>query len=216
MRVLPLRIVLACMHASIAVSLAACVSPPTQEARSMPAEARSAPPPATRGTRGPGDVPMELRKFDVQSRDGNVTFRVGDLHCAEPSHPLHGRYPDCNGIPVVVLDNPKGGCIAVIPYANLIIHSQKKRTRVVWQITGGSDYEFDRSQDGIPLFKSKTDPTLPSRNYDRKQHQGDKWKWELHEEALYPKTFYHFANVVDKRTGTACEPIDPGMINVIN
>lgn len=220
MRVMP-RLVLACVAAATVISLAACVSPPMQEARSSSAEARSAPPLAPGRARNLAGVPIELRKFNVQTADGNVIFKLGDLHCAHPSHPTHGTYGDCNGIPVVVLENPlDDSCIAVHPYANLIIHSEEKRkTPVVWQIVAGKpDYEFDTSKDGIAISKvtGTTDPTLPSANYNGKQHQGKKWKWDLHEEAKYPKTFYHLPNVVNKKTGKPCVPIDPGMINVLN
>lgn len=218
MRVIPLRIVLACIPAGIAVSLAACVSPPTQEARSMPAEARSAPPQPAK-PRGADDISIELRKFNVQSKDGNVLFKLGDLHCAHERHPKHGMYGDCNGIPVVVLENPlDGSCIAVHPYANLIIHSERYRTQVFWEIIGAKYYEFDKGQDGIAISQvtGTIDPTLPSDNYDRKQHMGRKWKWELRDDAKYPKTFYHLPNVVNTQTGKPCVPIDPGMINVLN
>jgi len=163
---------------------------------------------------------MELRKFNVQSKDGSVTFKLGDLHCAAHGHPLHKTYGDCIGVPVVVLENPlNGGCIAVHPYANLIIHSKRERTLVVWHIVfGAAYYEFDKSIDGIALSKvtGTTDPTLPSDNYDKKEHQGRRWKWELRETALDDKAFYHLPNVVNTQTGKPCEPIDPGMINVVN
>lgn len=209
MRFMP-RLVLACVAATTVISLAACVSSPSQDARSAPAYASERP--VSR------DGPKSgLGKDGVQSAEGNVIIKMGDLHCAEPSHPLHGTYPDCNAIPVVVLLKPLGGCIALMPYVNLYIHSDKKRVRVVWQILGPSDYEF-AANDGIAISKvtGTTDPTLPSRNYDRKQNQGNKWKWELSDEALYPETFYHLPNVVQKKTGKPCEPIDPGMVNVVN
>lgn len=202
MRTIPSKTALAC----VLVSLAACTTPPTQESASAS------------GSKG-GDIPKELRKFNVQSKDGNVTFKLGDLNCAHPSHPTHKLYGDCIGIPVVVLENPfNGECIAVHPYANLIVHSDKMRTPVVWQIVGGPRYEFDRRQDGIALGRmpGTTDPTLPDDNYDRKQHQGQRWKWELRDDAKYPKTFYHLPHVVDTTTGKPCVPIDPGMINVVN
>lgn len=208
MRTIPSQIGLAC----VLVSLVACTTAPNQEPR-------SAPPPASASKGASGDIPMELRKFDVQSKDGSVTFRFGDYHCAHPSHPTYRLYGDCNGIPVAVLENPyNGDCIAVHPYANLIIHSDRMRTLIVWQIFGGRQYEFDRTQDGITLGKMSgtTDPTLPGDNYDRKQHQGQRWKWELRDDAKYPKTFYHLPYVVNTTNGKPCVPIDPGMINVVN
>jgi len=208
MRVMP-RLVLACVAVTTVLALGACAAPPTQEARSAPTAEKGG---------SPGGVPMELRRFDVQSKDGSVLFRLGDLHCAHPSHPLHGTYGDCNAIPVVVLENPKtGNCIALHPYANLIIHSERKRTPVVWQIVAGAlHYEFDSSKDGIAISPSPGDTTDPTANYDRKQNLGKKWKWEVHEKAIYPKTFYHLPNVFDTKAKKPCVPIDPGVITVID
>ena len=201
---------MACVGACISIALAACMSAPVQDAGTAKPAAS-----AQRTKDGPPQVPSELRKLKVQSRDGSVIINVGDYHCAEGSHSSHGRYGDCDNIPAVVLLKPDGSCIGLLPYADLWIHSNKKRTKVVWQIFGPPGYQFDTGKDGIEIDKQSSDPTLPGSNYDGKQNQGRKFKWELKEDALTPRQFYHLPNIVDPN-GVPCEPIDPGMINLVN
>lgn len=222
MRVMPLRLALTCVAATIAISLTACVSAPSQEARSAPpsASAQSA------RALNPRELPLsELRKVGVQSFQGSVIINVGDYHCAEGSHKYHDTYGDCDAIPVVVLLKPAGGCVALIPYADLWIHTDKKKVKLTWQIIGPKNYVFnpntampiDPLKDGIAITKvtNTTDPTNPSDNYNGKAHGGRKFSWELKQDALTPRAFYHYANVNDPN-GNACEPIDPGMINLVN
>lgn len=205
MRIVPMRVDCALAVSTMAFGLAACMSPPLEETRPIGGalvQSREMP---------PGDLTPGAR-LSVTSKLGSATLRAGDFHCAEQTHPKRALYPDCNSLPVVVLLKPKGGCLSLIPYVNLYIHSERKRTHVVWEIIGPKGYQFAEGN-GIALTTS--DGSDPGMTYDSKKHMGRHFKWELRDSAVFPATIYHVANVVDEQ-GVPCEPIDPGMINVVN
>jgi len=211
----PIRseIVMACVSAATAMSLIGCASAPAGQAPAA-SDARAAPsvPPKSFAPRDAASV--DKREF-VKTLNGSVVFYFGEYHCAEGSHPQHKLYGDCDGIPAVVLLKP-GGCIGLLPYKSLTIHSEMKRTKVVWQIFGPPHYAFDTRFDGIALSATPGDPSVPSDNYDKKDNGGRKFKWEL-KESVPTRLFYHLPNIVDTSTTppTPCEPIDPRMINLI-
>ncbi len=215
MRVMP-RLVFACIAATGATFLAGCMSAPAQEARSAPATASTT-------AQVSRDMPVtKLGKVGVKSLAGSVIINVGDYHCAEGRHKDHELYGDCDPLPVVVLIKP-GGCVALIPYANLWIHTDRKRVSLTWRIMGPKNYVFNENKandplkDGIALTKvtGTTDPTAPGDNYTGRSNGQRRFTWVLKDDALTPRAFYHYANVVDP-DGNACEPIDPGMINLVN
>jgi len=216
MRLTP-RLGLASVAAATVTVLAGCISAPAQEARPAPASA------AAKAQTARDEPGANLRKSNVRSLDGSVIINVGDYHCAEGSHKYHELYGDCDPLPVVVLLKPAGGCIALIPYANLWIHTDKKKVKLTWQIMGPKNYVFDPNnaddplKDGIAITKvtGTTDTTAPGDNYTGKMNGQTKYTWTLRDNALTPRAFYHYADVVDP-SGHPCEPIDPGMINLVN
>jgi len=197
--------------AAIAVallSLAACAPIVAQTDRAPPPPSdRSAPAPSARDLPLPKDV-----KVGARSALGTAVLNDGIYHCADPQHPLLSKYPDCRGIPVIVLVTQKG-CLSLIPYAALVIHSDRKKTKVVWQIYGPVGYEF--AGNGIELSRLNGGTLNPGDVYANKQHQGDRYKWELKQGAIFPGGMAHDAHVVDPN-GVACEPIDPVAINIID
>jgi hypothetical protein len=194
--------------AGAALSLAACAPMAQVSTPPGPAAERSAPPPpSSRDLPLPKDV-----KLGARSRYGTAMLTDGIFHCADPKHPAIAKYPDCRGIPVIVLQTQQG-CLSLIPYAALVIHSDRKKTKVIWQIYGPQGYEF--ASDGIQLSRLIGGTLNPGDVYANKQHQGDRYKWELKQDAIFPGGMAHDARVVDP-SGTPCEPIDPVAINIID
>lgn len=193
------------------LSLAACTSMETERARPVPAPTERAGPPSSKSN----DllIPDNV-KIGVRSKFGTAELKDGIYQCADPSHPKRTLYPDCKGIPVIVLQKTTGGCLSLIPYAGLIIHSERKKTKVVWQIYGPTGYEF-AAANGIELRRLSGGTLNPGDVYTQSQHQGDRFKWELKEGAYFPGGMAHDAHVVDP-SGVPCEPLDPVAINVID
>jgi len=224
---MPSKSVGACLYVASAISLAACVSPPSQPTgvESRPVvqgpvvgASRAAPPGSVIAA---ADASRDIARTDkrafVKTFDEAVVFFLGEYHCAHGKHSLYKLYGDCNDIPAVVLLKP-GGCIGLLPYKSLWIHTPNERTKITWQISGPPQYAFDTNPDGIELRPVPGDATPPTNSYDGKDHQGRKFKWELKDAAVTPKEFYHLPNIVDTSTNppTKCTPIDPGMINLVN
>lgn len=157
------------------------------------------------------------RSVGVQSALRTLSLTEGDFHCAEPPPaPNLPTYEDCVGIPIIVLVKPSGGCLALVPYVNLIVHTGGKRTKVVWKIRGNAEYRFDSTK-GIALTKvpGTTDPTEPTDIYDSRLNQNDRYKWEVKPAATRNKKFAHVANVIDG-VGRPCEWADPVIVNTDN
>lgn len=158
-------------------------------------------------------APSMEPKVGVRSLLGTVFIKEGIFHCAGPSFKNDDDYPSCNGIPVMVLIKPSGGCVSFLPYAELRVHTAKARTTVTWQIVGPGGYRFDLAE-GIKLMKQNpgSHPLAPGDVYDGKAHQGRKFRWDVKPNVPNQKPFDHDARVVDKN-GVPCEPIDPVIVN---
>jgi len=195
--------------ASAAVFLAACAPMPPQDSRpAATAAERSRASPDLAGL-----VLPEKVKLGAKSLFGTAMLNDGIFQCVDSDHPKANKYPDCKGIPVIVLQKSSGGCLSLVPYAGLIIHSERKRTKIIWQIYGPKGYEF--AANGIELKKVSSGTLNPGDVYSDSQHQGDRFKWELKQGAIFPGAMAHQAHVVDP-SGMDCEPIDPVAINIID
>lgn len=161
------------------------------------------------GSKTPGSVPLQ-----ITSKDQSVTFRDGIFHCAAPGHPDAKLYSSCLALPVIVLAKRDGGCLAVIPYLQLTVHSKRERTRLDWRILGLKTATFETTK-GIDI-----EPTAigsgqaRSKVYEGNSGAGAKFEWFVKVDAIPGESFYHAPVVLDG--GKPCEPIDPVIINVEN
>lgn len=150
----------------------------------------------------------------VRSRLGTVSLAQGDYHCAAAGHPYADKYTPCTDIPVVVLFKNDGSCLALVPYARLVVHTDKRRTPLEWSIFGSSTASFDANK-GIEIKVQSSDGTPLGDVYDGKSHGGNRYRWVIKPNAPKDKQFDHAANVVDANN-RPCEPIDPIAVNVEN
>lgn len=197
--------------ALVSLGLAACAPMQSRDAASTASADAVSPAAATRD--GPASLLPDNVKLGVMSRFGTASLKDGIYQCADNNHPKLTLYPSCSGIPVIVLQKSTGGCLSLIPYAGLIVHSERRRTKIVWQIYGPTGYSF--TDDGIELSKLNGGTLNPPDVYANKQNQGDRFKWELKQGAVFPGGMNHEAHVVDP-SGVPCEPIDPVAINIID
>lgn len=158
-------------------------------------------------------APSQEPKVGVRSLLGTVIIKEGIFHCAGPGFKSADDYPSCNGVPVMVLIKPSGGCVSFLPYAELHVHTGRARTRVTWEIVGPGGYKFDPTE-GIKLMKRNpaSHPHAPGDIYDGNTHMGRKYRWDVKPNVPNQKPFDHDARVVDMN-GAPCEPIDPIIIN---
>jgi hypothetical protein len=159
------------------------------------------------------------KRVGIQSEFGTASLQDGVYHCVSDEHPNPNRYPKCNdGIPVIVLLKESGsGCLALVPYRRLEVHTDQRRTKVVWKLFGPDGYRFDTTK-GIELRRKQgsTDPTKPDAIFqDGGRDTGDKFRWTVRLGAPEKREFDHDASVRDAQD-KLCERIDPLIINSDN
>ena len=177
--------------ASILASLAACSTAPTGSPKAS-----------------------DLTKIIVRSSDETITITEGDYHCVRKNAPNPNKYPSCDdGIPVIVLLKADG-CLSLVPYYRLVIHTTGDRTVVRWKIHGPDGYKFDDTN-GIALKRKANQATDPSAIYDGKQKENNRtFKYEVVVGA--PNFEFKHDAVVLSPNGTPCTPIDPLIQNSDN
>jgi hypothetical protein len=157
----------------------------------------------------------------IRSEFGTASLQEGVYHCVSPGHSNPNKYPKCHdGIPVIVLlKEASDGCLALVPYRTLMIHTNRDKTKVVWKLFGPDRYEFDLAK-GIELRRKQnpTDPTLPDAIFEGGGREANgTFSWTIRLGAPEKKEFEHDARVLDpKNPGEHCERIDPLITNVDN
>ena len=177
--------------ASILASLAACSTAPTGSPKAD-----------------------DLTKIIVRSSDETITITEGEYHCIGQGEDNPNKYPGCHeGIPVIVLLKDTG-CLSLVPYYRLVIHTKGHRTVVRWKIHGPDGYKFDETN-GIALKRKANQATDPSAIYDGKRRENNRtFKYEVMPGA--PEFEFKHDAVVLSPNGTQCIPIDPLIQNSDN
>jgi hypothetical protein len=153
------------------------------------------------------------RPEGVRSLQGTVVLKDGVFHCAAPGHPSAKLYTSCLNIPVIVLAKEEGGCLSLLPYAQLTVHTKRERVLLRWKAFGMKGATF-HSSSGIDIDMAAANGTPRGDVYDGNTGSGDQFEWFIKLTAPAGAQFYHKAIV--SVGGTDCEPIDPVIFNVEN
>lgn len=156
-----------------------------------------------------------------------ITLTGLDYHCESKqgsgSHGPTGKYDDCTGIPVVVLEDGGGECWSFLPYNRLVVHRKDKTgtardVDIEWQLQQTDRFKFDTSKPGIdlkPTPQTSTGSAIdPQPNYYVQQSVTDKKiKWRLKGNAGIDFKFDHDAQVIRTADNHACLKVDPLITN---
>ena len=149
---------------------------------------------------------------------GNFYHCVGGSVTSNPDH-----YPNCqtDPIPIAILWDATGKCMALPPYHELVIHTGGKKTVVKWKIAGPSDYVFAPVTDGVVIDENSSGPRVNDVYTDKSHENPQIYKIGVKAIAAGSPNdsqhFLHAPNVVDPvNAGSTCIPVDPLITNTSN
>ena len=134
-----------------------------------------------------------------------------------------GKFDDCKGIPVIVLEDSAGECWSFLPYNQLLVHRKDKDgdprdVEIEWQLQQTDRFKFDTGNRGIDLKPTKQTMAGPvvnpeANHYSRQSPSEKKITWTLKGNAQIDFKFDHDAQVVRSADGHLCKKVDPLITN---